>query len=266
MKMSLLLFLTFCSLVPFDASAGTACRKTAASAEEVARAAAVAARTFADLESHDAPLALLARTGTDLSKYGLKYSHVGFVVRDHADGRWTVVHLLNLCGTDRSALFAEGLINFYLDDLVSFDTKIVWLKAPQAERLLREINSPAIAQLHQARYNVIARPDSSDYQNSTSWALEVLVDGAARANGSHRREDVQREEIQLGYRADALAIAYSKRLVGGLFAANVSFTDHSLATRLSGHYPVVSVRSIFRLAREQGWVAEELVLGSAGSE
>ena len=39
------------------------------------------------------------------------------------------------------------------------------------------------------------------------------------------------------------------------------FTDHPLATRLSGRYPVVTVRAIFRLARAQGWVAAEQALG-----
>jgi hypothetical protein len=35
-------------------------------------------------------------------------------------------------------------------------------------------------------------------------------------------------------------------VLGGLFSANTDFTDHPVATRLSGDYPVVTVRSILR--------------------
>lgn len=252
--------------VTVSAQAGTACRKTSTTPEELARAGEAAVATFAELEKHDAPVALVARVGTDLSKYGLKYSHVAFAVRDHADGRWTVVHLLNHCGTDRSSLYAEGLVNFYLDDLVSLDTKIVWLQPDAAERLAKELQSPAIENLHHSYYSVIARPDSPDYQNSTAWVLEVLIDALDEKSGTHRRADVQREETRLGFKPDVLEISYGKRIAGGLFAANAAFTDHPIAARLSGKYPVVTVRSIFRLSREQRWVAEEVALGPHKSD
>jgi hypothetical protein len=49
-----------------------------------------------------------------------------------------------------------------------------------------------------------------------------------------------------GFRPDVIHIPYRKRILGGLFSANTDFTDHPVATRLSGEYPVVTVRSIFR--------------------
>jgi hypothetical protein len=248
------------------AHAGTACRKLVVTPEDLAHAAEAAVATYAELEKHDAPVALVARVGTDLSKYGLKYSHVAFAVRDHADGRWSVVHLLNHCGTDRSSLYAEGLVNFYLDDLVSLDTKIVWLQPDAAERVVKELQSPAIESLHHSYYSVIARPDSPDYQNSTDWVLDVLIDALDDKSGTHRRADVQRAQTRLGFQPDILQISYAKRIAGGLFAANAAFTDHPIATRLSGKYPLVTVRSIFRLAREQHWAAEELAMGPHKSD
>ena len=53
-----------------------------------------------------------------------------------------------------------------------------------------------------------------------------------------------------GFRADTIHIPYSKRVLGGLFGSNVAFTDHSVGTRLSGDYPVVTVRSILSGARK----------------
>ena len=57
--------------------------------------------------------------------------------------------------------------------------------------------------------------------------------------------------------ADTVHIAYSKRVLGGLFSASIDFTDHSVATRLSGDYPVVTVRSIFRWLERNGYVREQ---------
>lgn len=93
---------------------------------KVADAARTALLAAQQLDEVDAPVALIARVGTDLSKQGTVYSHAGFAVRDHAEGRWTVVHLLNECGSDRSGLYAQGLVNFFADDLVNEDLRIVW--------------------------------------------------------------------------------------------------------------------------------------------
>jgi hypothetical protein len=37
-----------------------------------------------------------------------------------------------------------------------------------------------------------------------------------------------------------------KRVAGGLFAANLAFTEHPVATRLGVRYPLVTMRAISR--------------------
>lgn len=58
-----------------------------------------------------ARVVLLARGGQDLSRYGLKHSHLAFALRED-DGNWRVKHLLNHCKSDTSELYREGLSNF----------------------------------------------------------------------------------------------------------------------------------------------------------
>ena len=223
-------------------SAGTACGERTIDAVEVAQAADTALRIREALEREDAPVALLSRVGTDLSGHGLVYSHLGFVVRDHPAGRWSVVHLLNTCGTDRSSLYIEGLVNFFADDLVNQDARITWVEPALAERLNRVLTGDALVRVHQPRYSVIARFDSPRFQNSTGWALDVLM--AAQLHGATDRARARAMAAAQGFVPDHIHIAYSKRLAGGLFAANAAFTDHPVSTRLSGRYPVVTVRAI----------------------
>ena len=244
------------------AQAGDACEDIAQSPEAVAAAADNALRVAAALEAADAPVAMVSRVGTDLSKHGLLYSHAGFALRDHPDGRWTVVHLLNDCGTDRSALHAQGLVNFYADGLVRPDTRITWLRADLADALaahLLALHERGTPRLHTPRYSVIARPGSGEYQNSTAWVLETLALAEGRTRGIAVRDRASAwalADLQ-GFAPDTVRIAYRKRIVGGLFAANAAFTDHPIGTRLSGDYPVVTVRAILRWLARNGAISQE---------
>ena len=158
-----------------EVRAGSACDEQQIAPHKVAAAAQTALLAAKALDEADAPVALIARVGTDLSKQGLVYSHAGFAVRDHAHGRWTVVHLLNECGSDRSNLYAQGLVNFFSDDLVNQDLRIVWFEPDVAKRLAERIQQMPRHSLHHPRYNLIARPGSRVYQNSTAWLVEVMA-------------------------------------------------------------------------------------------
>ena len=50
----------------------------------------------------------LARAGQDLSKYGLRYSHMGWAYKT-PEGPWRVAHKLNECGTAVGHLYRQGL-------------------------------------------------------------------------------------------------------------------------------------------------------------
>lgn len=176
-------------------------------------------------------------------------------MRDHPAGRWTVVHLLNACGTDHSGLFADGLVNYFADAQVSQDERIIWLTPTLADAVVKRLISAAIFDLHEPHYSVIARPDSKHYQNSTAWVLEVLA--AARLPEGTQRHQAQALLLAEGHTPDIIEISYGKRVVGGLFSANAAFTDHPLATRLSGKYPVVTVRSILRYLQALQLISSE---------
>ncbi len=226
------------------AQAGQDCRSEVVSPNRQADAAAQALTVAERLDAVDAPVALVARVGTDLSKHGLRYSHVGFVLRDAADGRSTVVHLLNTCGTDRSALYAEGLVDYYADARVALDTAIVWLDGGLAAEIEHALAHRDAARLHDPDYNVIAHPHSDRYQNSTAWVMETLAFAMSR-DAWPDRDRAQAWADAHGHLPTRLHIPYTKRIAGGLFSANAHFTDHPLSARLAGDYAVVTVDSIF---------------------
>lgn len=240
-----------------DVRAGNDCERVDVTPQKVADAAATAHRVVAELDRVDAPVALVSRIGTDLSKHGLVYSHAGFAVRDHPNGRWTVVHLLRDCSNDGSGLYAQGLGNFFADDLVNQDARITWLEPAMAERLAQRLVALGDDPLYTPTYNLIARPGSARTQNSTAWVLEHLGAALAPTRTVTARRDAYDLARANGFRADIVHIPYSKRIAGGLFGAHISFTDHSVGTRLSGDYPVVTVRAILRWLGDSGFAVAE---------
>ncbi|MBL8510969.1 MAG: DUF2145 domain-containing protein, partial [Betaproteobacteria bacterium] len=100
-----------------SAEAGRSCEEKPVTPGVTQQALTLALDTQTKLEEAGAQVALMARAGQDLSRYGLHYSHFGFVWRDQGEDTWHVVHQLNLCGTDKSEIFDEGIGNFFLDDL-----------------------------------------------------------------------------------------------------------------------------------------------------
>jgi hypothetical protein len=247
------------------AYAGKSCSEKAVSAEQSRSASAAALAAQKELQGafvNDSrrDIALIARIGQDLREHGLTYSHVGFVIR--RDSGWRVLHLLNQCGSDRGGLFEEGLLNFFLDDMFRYQSKIVWLE-PKLNNEIKQVLAADFGRaLLQERYSVIAKPFSARRQNSTAWVLEVIA--AAEAPGEDNRQAAHAFLKAARYPPDIIRIPYGKRVLGGLFKANADFTDHSVGTRLRGDYPTSTVRSIFRFLRAQGWVADERVIAEVG--
>ena len=245
------------SSVSRPAHAGTDCEAHAMSPQRIADASTTASTVIAALDEVDAPVAMISRVGTDLSKHGLRYSHAGFAVRDHPDGRWTVVHLLNDCSRDGSGLYMQGLVNFFADDLTDQDARITWLEPAIAERLSKRMLALPNDALYTPRYNLIARPDSARYQNSTSWILEQTAAAIPSTAHIRTRTAAYQQALANGFEPGRIHIPYTKRIMGGLFAAHLVFADHPVATRLGGDYPVVTVRSILHWLQDSGLAVQE---------
>ncbi len=246
------------------ALAGTACEAYRPDVTAYLGATQLALRSLAVLEDSGADLALVGRVGADLSRHGLKYSHMGIVFRRHPKGRWLFVHLLNQCGGDRSGLYDEGLLNFFMDDPHRLEA-VIMIPSPSLQRkLARTLAKGAGHALHQPRYSMLAYPFSTTYQNSNQWVLELI---AAAQSGGADRGLIQAHLRATGYQPDRVRLSALERLGAALTRANISFTDHPLSERLNGEYSVVTVSSVLRyLDKIDAPTARHELHASAGME
>jgi hypothetical protein len=241
-------------LLPMAAGAGRTCEEHPLDARAVAFAVELAQRVESELDQAQAQAVVLGRIGSDLSQYGLRYSHAGLAHRERETRGWTVLHKLNHCGSDRAELFEQGLANFFLDDPWEYRALVLEPLPDLQRRLLLAVDRGVGDAVDEPRYCVIADPYSRVAQNSNGWLLELIalaeID-AAPANRAIAQERLRRT----AYRPDVIAVGSLQRLAAVLFKANVIFTDHPLRERLSGRYSIVSVESIERHLSHRGLLA-----------
>lgn len=225
------------------ALAGQTCEDKAADPQKVMQGFELAQRVKQQLDDSKAELAIIARAGQDLSKYHLRYSHLGIVRKDE-DGRWIVMHELNQCGTANSDLYNEGLANFFMDDPFRFESLLLIPSSEIQEKLIKMLRSTMPKQLHEVRYNMVAYPFSTRYQNSNQWALEILASALAKDIDIRQREQAQAWLQFAGYQASTIEVSMLSRLGGRMFRANIAFDDHPMGRRMAGQIDTVTVESI----------------------
>ena len=230
------------------AHAGRSCESKKPSSQTVERGLTLAAKTLEALNASGEKVVFLARAGQDLSKYGVRYSHLGLAWQQ-ADGQggttWRVLHKLNECGTSDSAVYRQGLGEFFLDDLWRFEA--AWL-APTPEvqaRLLALLQQPARSiSLHHKPYSIVSYVWGRTYQQSNQWAIETLA--LAMEPQVRTREQAQAWLQFKGYEPTTLKLGALTRLGGRMTAANVAFDDHPNDKRFSDRIETVTVDSVFR--------------------
>lgn len=246
-----LLFAALCTAGATQA--GQACEEKPADPRSVASGMALAASTSKALDASGATVVLLARAGQDLSKYGLTYSHLGFAYRETVGGKpvWRILHKLNHCGTALSALYRQGLGEFFLDKPHRYEAAFVALSPDLQLRLLPLLKDNArVGMLNEPRYSMVAYAWAQTYQQSNQWAVETMS-AAAEPTVVDRKQAQAWLQLK-GYQPTALKLGPLTRLGARATAANVAFDDHPSDKRFSDRIETVTVDSVFAWLQRSG--------------
>jgi len=231
------------------AHAGRSCEAKRPEAMAVQRAMTLAQHVAQRLDASGAEVVVLARVGQDLSRYGQRYSHMGLAYRDGTT--WRVVHKLNQCGSAQSALYRQGLGEFFLDDLFDYQAGIAVLTpAVQAKLLPALHDNQRLAQLHTAAYSMVAYPWAQTYQQSNQWALETFA--MTQDPAATTRERAQAWLRLQGYQPATLHLTAFTRLGARMTAANIAFDDHPNERRFTDRIDTVTVDSVFAWLQRSG--------------
>ena len=132
----------------------------------------------AELARSGDALALIARSGLALDRFGLRYSHAGISLRDSANAPWSVRQLYFDCQQARPRLFDQGIAGFVLggaDPDIGY-VSVLLLPPADAAPLLRAVQDKRLALgLLGGSYSANAHAFSLRYQNCNQWLAELLA-------------------------------------------------------------------------------------------
>lgn len=248
------LAIAVCLSAADSAHAGRSCERRPLSAQTLERGMTLAETAARTLDASGHELVLIARAGQDLTKYGVHYSHLAFAYR-HPDGSgghvWRVLHKLNECGTSASAIYRQGLGEFFLDDLWRYEAAyIAPAKKVQARLVAMLQDNRQAVSLHHRPYSVVSYAWGQKYQQSNQWVIETLA--FAMAPYAKSRPAAQGWLQRQGYMPTELRIGTLTRLGGRVSAANVAFDDHPPAKRFTDRIETVTVDSVFEWMQHTG--------------
>ena len=166
-----------------------------------------------ELEASGGRLALIARSGLDLGRFGVRYSHAGITLQRSAETPWSVRQLYYACDEDRPRIFDQGISAFLLgNDTPDLGFVSVVLLPPEAAQDLERValdNRLALALLGPT-YSANAYPFSARYQNCNQWVAEMLAaawgglpgdeDARVQAQGWLRAQGYEPSVFDVGWR------------------------------------------------------------------
>ena len=225
-------------------------------AMRVALALRVAQAVRSELDRQQAPVAIVARAGLDLSLFGLRYSHAGLSLRAHPDGPWTVRQLYFACDEGRPRIFDQGLAAFLLGNDARTRAQLVAIfPGPLDESgaaLARAATDSALArQMLGASYSANAYAFADLRQNCNQWVAEMLAAawGALPAERADLRAQAQAWLRDSGLQPTVFHVAWPPlRLLRG-WIPWVHEDDHPDEDLRAWRYRVVMPESIERFVR-----------------
>jgi hypothetical protein len=204
-----------------------------------------------ELDKSGQSVALIARSGLDLSRFGVRYSHAGFSLRAGSGAPWSVRQLYYACDERRPRIYDQGISGFVLgtDDPGIGYISVVLLPQPEAAALERVASDDWQAmRLLGPAYSANAFPFSIRYQNCNQWVMELLAVAWGRLDGAEDAGDTRMQSQGwlrgAGYAPSVFDLRYRALTWLAAFSPWLHSDDHPPEDIAQGVYRVSMPASI----------------------
>jgi hypothetical protein len=232
--------------------------------DKLLRFAAVVRET---LTGADAPVALVARSGLDLSRVGQRYSHAGLSLRAHPQTAWAVRQLYVDCASGVPSLFDQGLAAFVLGthDARSGFLSAVLLRGEAARALQAEaLDEHRARALVAPDYSANAFAFATRYQNCNQWLAELMALAWSATPQPAARGAAQEALRALGYAPTVVEVG--RPLIWfGAFIPWIHRDDHPAEDLAAARYRISLPPALDALARARDPQAERIEFCHAGT-
>ena len=229
----------------------------------------LAAAVRDELEASGANAALISRSGLDLSRFGIRYSHAAIAWRDES-GVWSARQLYYACDEGRPRIYDQGIPGFVMgiDDAHAGYVSIVKLPEAAAQSLRQAaLDSPRALRLLAASYSANAYAFSLRYQNCNQWVIELMaVAWANLADGEDLRERAQNWLRNAPYLPEPVDVGSHWLMFASNFVPLLHLDDHPEADRFALKLRVSLPSTVESFARERLPVSERVELCHNGRQ
>jgi hypothetical protein len=180
--------------------------------------------------------ALISRSGLDLSRFRIRYSHAAIAWRGE-NGAWSARQLYYACDEGRPRIYDQGMAGFAMgiDDPALGYVSIVRLSKDAARSLRRAaLDSSRALNLVAASYSANAYPFSMRYQNCNQWVAEMFaVAWGELADGDDLRGRAQGWLREAHYAPEPVDVGSHALMFASLFVPFLHLDDHPAADRFA---------------------------------
>jgi hypothetical protein len=199
--------------------------------DKLLRFAAIVREELGEAEGN---AALISRSGLDLSRFHIRFSHAAVAWRSDS-GAWSARQLYYACDEGRPRIFDQGLSGFAMgiDDPSLGYISIVRLPGDAAATLRdASLDKPRALRLLAAQYSANAYPFSLRYQNCNQWVMELLAAAwGGLADGDDLRARAQGWLREARYTPEPVAVPSRWLMLASFFVPFVHLGDHPSADR-----------------------------------
>ena len=216
--------------------------------------------------------ALISRSGLDLSRFHIRYSHAAIAWRGET-GAWSARQLYYACDEGRPRIYDQGIAGFSMgiDDPALGYVSIVWLPDDAAQSLRRaSLDSSRALNLVAASYSANAYPFSLRYQNCNQWLVEMLAVAWGElgdlAEGDDLRERAQSWLRAAHYAPEPVDVGSHALMFASIFVPLLHLDDHPEADRLAMKLQVSLPSAVEGFVRERLPASERVELCHDGRQ
>lgn len=197
---------------------------------------------------------LVSRSGLDLSRFHIRYSHTGVAWRA-ITGAWSARQLYYACDEGRPRIFDQGMAGFAMgiDDPALGYVSIVRLPAAAAAALRdTALDTPRALHLLASAYSATAYPFSVQYQNCNQWIAELMAAAWGRLDdGDDLRQRAQAWLAQAPYQPAPVAVPSRWLMWIAPLVPFVHLDDHPPAERAARQLSISLPSTLESFARER---------------
>lgn len=217
-------------------------------------------------------MALIARSGLDLRRFGQRYSHAGVSLKAGPESPWAVRQLYFDCQERRPRLFDQGMGAFVLgggEPTLGYVSVLLLPPAPAVALERTALDNRQALALLGSEYSANAYPFSLRYQNCNQWVAELLATAwrpprtthgatAGETSGEMRGTDTGRERERAqqwlegeGFEATVFDVGWRALMWAGAFIPWVHSDDHPAEDKARQIYRVSMPASIEAFVRRK---------------